>query len=136
MSQSDYVKYRRVTRELKEMNTPADISGVPSVLSYDKYIQYKEFALEKSLSQEDKYDYDRLLPPTARTIFGLTRLDPTNCSTFGICTNTNTRPNRHLSTTVIPVRTAPLALKHYKLTQPSKLSIQSLVYCQCPSSKV
>ena len=86
MSQSDYIKYKRVATELK--NT----KQVPAVLESQDYIGYKEYSMENKITNT-KTLYNQLIPPGKKIIFDMEK-KVTNCPAFIICNNTNKRPNR------------------------------------------
>jgi hypothetical protein len=56
MAQSDYLKYKRVTTELK-----INGSKLSPVLDAQDYVNYKEYALEKSIVN-NKTIYNRITP--------------------------------------------------------------------------
>ena len=85
MSQSDYLKYKRVSRELKT-------NKLSPVFNDQDYVSYKEYALENTVSNS-KLTYNRLIPPNTIRIMDMEK-KPTNCPTFKICTQTHERTNR------------------------------------------
>jgi len=86
MSQSDYIKYKRVATELK--NT----KEVLPVFESQDYTEYKEFSLENNITNT-KTLYNQLIPPGKKIIFDMEKTT-NSCPTFIICQNTNQRPNR------------------------------------------
>ena len=90
MSQSDYIAYKRVRRELIELrDTP---KKVPAVLDTGKYISYKEYSLENTiLSNSDRYD--KMIPSNVPVVFGMVK-PCASTPTFTLCRGTNQRGNR------------------------------------------
>ncbi len=88
MSQSDYIKYKRVATQLKRQSTMAP------VLTQDNYVQFKEFSLENSIISNNVLYYDRYIPPNIPIVFGVVKEKASACSEFALCTNTDERPNR------------------------------------------
>lgn len=80
MSQCDYIKYKRVANELK--NQAASMSPA-------QYTQYKEFTLENTIVNT-KQTNNQLALSGRHPIFGMEK-KVTNCPTFTICKNTNSR---------------------------------------------
>jgi hypothetical protein len=106
MSQSDYIKYKKISRELKNLN------DYPSVLATGDYTRFLEYS-SHNLYSNPKPSYNMLTQNTNKIIFGMEK-NTTNCpSTFTICGNTNSRENRILSKrsflTKLPLR--PLTSK-------------------------
>lgn len=87
MAQSDYLKYKRVTTQLK-----INGSNFASVLNAQDYVNYKEYALEKSIVN-NKTIYNRITPTGIQPIFGMDKV-VTNCPDFLVCSGTNSRPYR------------------------------------------
>lgn len=88
MSQSDYIKYKRVAQELKVQ------SKLSPILDAGKYMEYKEFSLENSITS-DSARYDKLIPIGIPVVFGMERSCASACPEFLVCRNTDSRPNRH-----------------------------------------
>jgi hypothetical protein len=89
MSQSDYLKYKRVARELKT-------NKLDPVFTQRDYLSYKEYALENINTQNTKLTYNKLTPINTQIIMGIEKKIPVipPCPTFIVCKDTNTRPNR------------------------------------------
>jgi hypothetical protein len=87
MSQSDYIQHKRVAVELKTQ------SKLPSTIESGKYTNYKEFELENTIAST-KLRYDKLLQANSVNVFGVPVINAQNCTTFTLCSGTNTRPNR------------------------------------------
>jgi hypothetical protein len=91
MSQSDYIKYKRVQRQLNEFNrTPHKI---PNVLHSSQYISYKEYALENTIVSENG-QYDKLIDQDVPIVFGMVKKCASNSPTFLLCSGTQLRGNR------------------------------------------
>lgn len=106
MSQSDYIKYKKMSTELKRMNK------LEPILESNQYISYKNYALENKI-QNTKITYNQLLLPNRTQIFNMEK-KVTDCPVFTTCLNTNLRANRKLHTQipVHPIR--PLFQKNNK----------------------
>jgi hypothetical protein len=85
MSQSDYLKYKRVSTELK-------INDQPRVFPTQEYIDYKQYSMENA-TKNTKITYNQLIPPNRKIIFNMEK-KTSSCPTFIICKSTNTRTNR------------------------------------------
>ncbi len=118
MSQSDYLKYKRVSRELKT-------NKLSPVFNDQDYVSYKEYALENTISNS-KLTYNRLIPPNTFRIMDMEK-KPTNCPTFKICTKTNERTNRVplLGSQQEPTPSRPL---NQKTTQ---ITLANSPFCEC-----
>ena len=87
MSQSDYIKYKRVSTELKDNTYPA-------VLTTDSYTGFKQYSVENTVSiSTAKLFHKRLIPPGTIRVFDMDKT-VTNCPTFPVCRNTQLRTNR------------------------------------------
>jgi len=93
MSQSDYLKYKRVSTILKVNN---NTKKQPPVFDSSDYLNNVEFSLENSVVNT-KLVLNRLTSnvgtATPIPIFGMDKVVG-NCPTFPICKNTNLRTNR------------------------------------------
>ena len=96
MSQSDYIRHKRVANELKNQ---AD--NLAPVIGAGQYIDYKAFTLENTILSS-KPNYTKLVPPSSVNIFGIQMDTPSNCPTFILCSQTNSRVNRKLSSLSYP----------------------------------
>ena len=88
MSQSDYIRYKRVATELKNQK-----NNLAPVIDSGKYIDYKGFTLENTIINNTP-DYTKLLPPSSVNVFGMQINNPSNCPPFILCSGTNYRVNR------------------------------------------
>lgn len=89
MSQSDYIRYKKIYRELKEYDSTPE--KLPVVFESGKYIAYKEFSLENTILS-NKTAYDKYIPQNIPVVFGMVK----RCSapTFELCRGTDLRGNR------------------------------------------
>jgi hypothetical protein len=109
MSQSDYIKYKKVQNELQinnksvvaKKNIPNRMNSVyfnqPSVFDSSDYDNYMEYTLENTIVNT-KPVLNRLTPAGKQVVWNMDKTVPNNCATFLLCNNTNTRPNRKLNT--------------------------------------
>ena len=114
MSQSDYIKYKRLANELSNQRKNLD-----PVIESGKYVGYKSFTLENTI-QSSKPSFTKLQPQTSVNVFGMQINNPSTC-TFQLCSNTNSRDNRKLLLGVQSV-SKPIPLKKPHKT-PDKLFI-------------
>lgn len=125
MSQSDYIKYKKVANELK------NLGECGSVLESGKYTDFKNFQLENTIL-DTNIMYSKLLPPNYVSVFGIAK-NPATCGVaqFPLCNSTNLRENR------VPMRVAkmslclnrPLALKTAKAICPMRFDVRGTEYC-------
>jgi len=128
MSQSDFLKYKRISTILNVDNKTPSVNSpnkLPAVLNAEDYVSYKEYALENSLINS-KCTPNQLQDTTVLNM----ELYPSNCPTFA-CTNTNTRPNRVLNPKIQTAKTSlPTAPLNFKTAEMLKLNtIQKTKYC-------
>jgi hypothetical protein len=86
MSQSDYIRFKNTSRQLK------DLAKLSSVLEPSTYIQFKAYNLETTVPNT-KVVYHQLNPPNKQIVFDMERV-VTNCPTFLYCRGTQARANR------------------------------------------
>ena len=91
MSQSDYIRYKRISNELK-------YDTLPPVLSNQQYIDFKQYSIENNIVSI-KPDYRLPAPFGTINIFDMNK-NVLNCPHFVTCENTNVRPNRVPMSTV------------------------------------
>jgi hypothetical protein len=93
MSQSDYLKYKRVATILKVDN---NTSKQPPVFDSSVYLNNVQFSLENT-TINTKVVYNRITGNvggvTRIPIFGMDK-NVSGCTTFPVCNNTNLRTNR------------------------------------------
>lgn len=128
MSQSDYIRHKKLSTELKEA------SKLSPVLDSQKYTAYKEYSLENTIYSE-KNVYYRFIPEGTQFVYEMIRNNAGNCTDMSFCTDTDLRHNRVLNsengTKFEPKPMRPLALKTIKSTNPEKVSIQNNINCKC-----
>jgi hypothetical protein len=88
MSQSDYIKYKRVATQLY---LDASYNQTP-VFTSQNYLDYEQFALENTV-QNWSNNYSLMTPSGEQIVFNMEKRT-TGCPAFLICKNTNRRPNR------------------------------------------
>jgi len=97
MSQSDYIKYKRVQSVLKkQQNYGNDLNPV---LSQQEYTDYKQYVIETSVINTNTLTNANLDAGSKNIIFDMIRplkFDDNNniCPNFLFCSNTQTRLNR------------------------------------------
>jgi|LauGreSBDMM110SN_4_FD.fasta_scaffold70706_2 hypothetical protein len=88
MSQSDYIKYLRVSTQLL---LDSSKNQLPVFTSKD-YLEYKEYVLENTI-KNTKIINNLLTPSGEQIIFGIER-KTNDCPSMNFCKNTNLRLNR------------------------------------------
>lgn len=89
MSQSDYIKYKKIQQILK------DQTKLEKVLKPADYNGFESYQIETTVSNT-KNRYSRLLPENRVSVMEMEKRT-TSCPTFVLCRNTQTRPNRELN---------------------------------------
>lgn len=89
MSQSDYLKYKRISTRLRVDN---DTTSQPAVFSSNVLTQNQQYSLFNSITNT-KPRYNQLIPSGKKLVFNSEK-DVTNCPTFPVCKDTNLRTNR------------------------------------------
>lgn len=95
MSQSDYIRYKRVNSEMAEMAKSP--KKMPSILESGKYISYKEYSLENTIVKHNE-EYDKLVNPNYPIVFGMVKKCIVPEQNMIFCRGTDKRPNRVLVT--------------------------------------
>ena len=104
MSQSDYIKYKRVATQLK-------IDKLSPVLSNVEYTDFKQYSIENTITNTDTL-FNELLPPNTNIIFNMQK-NISNCPTFLVCINTNSRGHRvPMGNSYFTPRPVPTYVKH------------------------
>jgi hypothetical protein len=88
MSQSDYIRYKRVANELRNQ-----AKNLAPVIESGQYIHYKSFTLENTIVS-NKTTYTKLQPSSSVNVFGMQKTYPSGCSSFQLCRGTDSRVNR------------------------------------------
>lgn len=97
MSQSDYIKYKRVSTELLIDNKITNNKLSP-VLSSQNYIDFSQYTII-NITPNDTPTFNTVNLLGTQEIFGMNKI-VSNCPTFLICNKTNTRPNRLLLSSI------------------------------------
>ena len=124
MSQGDYIKRKQVAQTLRAdgLHTP---NRFPAIFSSQDLLDYKQYQIVNNDSNT-KINYNLIRPTGKKIIFDMER-NVTNCPTFIVCRNTNTRPNRVLQTVAeCPVSNHPLTWKETK----NSIANKPLCICQ------
>lgn len=85
MSQSDYIKYKRVSNQLRNEKQPP-------VLNSQTLLDFEQYALENTIVNTVPA-LNRLVPTGRQRVFQMDKVVG-NCPTFPVCHNTNLRTNR------------------------------------------
>jgi hypothetical protein len=85
MSQSDYIKFKRVSTVLRK-------NDQPPVMETKNYVDFKEFTLVNSIPNT-KVIKNLLTLPNRQIVFDMSKM-VSNCPSFPLCENTNMRTNR------------------------------------------
>jgi len=89
MSQSDYLKYKRLSTRLRLDN---DAEKQPPVFPSTILTQNQQYAFLNS-TVDTSSRYNQLIPSEKQMIFSMEK-GTSGCPTFQVCTNTNLRTNR------------------------------------------
>lgn len=95
MSQSDYLKYKRISTIL-DINEKRN-TDLP-VFESQQYLNYKQYSLENTILNTSKL-YNRITPKNQINIFNMDKT-VTDCPSFIVCRGTHLRPNRVAMSTV------------------------------------
>ena len=124
MSQGDYIKRKQVAQTLRADGGSVQNSQ-PAVFSAHDLLMYKQYQIINNDSNTI-LNYNLLTAPGKILVFDIER-NVTNCPTFVVCRNTNTRPNRVLRTVAeCPVSIQPLSWEEKKNNMDNK----TLCICQ------
>jgi len=97
MSQSDYIQYKKTQQVLLRQKT-----NLSKVLDANDYTKFEKYTVETTVPN-NKLRYSRLIAPSTISVLEMDR-KTTNCPTFILCKNTQTRPNRVLNTGSITLK--------------------------------
>jgi hypothetical protein len=125
MSQSDYIKHKKITTELNVNKNPKTIQNVgvrekrfnvlwsqPAVFDSGDYQDYKKYSLENT-TINTKPILNRLTNNGKHVVWEMDKVVVSNCAPFIVCSGTNARPNR------IPM------MKSYSVPLPQPLTIKN-----------
>lgn len=124
MSQSDYIRHKRISNELLEQ------SKLFPVLNARQYTDYKEYSLENTIYSSN-LTYSTIIPNNTPVVFGIQYSNANTCPPFKLCSGTDARPNRipNYGTLVRPSSMLPLLGKYNPIRK--KSDITKLNYCSC-----
>jgi hypothetical protein len=91
MSQSDYIRYKRVSTTLRDLSS--NPTNFPPIISQSDYTDFTNFTMVNTVVNTN-INYNEILPTNTIKIFGIPVTNPTNCWTYPLCINTDKRPNR------------------------------------------
>ena len=95
MSQSDYLKNKRISTQLRidyMKGSVLTVTNEPPVFTSDKYLQYKQYSLMNTITSTN-LNLNRLNRLGYMRIFGIDK-KVEGCPTFAVCSNVALRPNR------------------------------------------
>jgi hypothetical protein len=129
MSQSDYIRHKRISNELIEQNK------LSHVLNARQYTDYKEYSLENTI-YSSTISYNKIIQANTPVVFGIQYNRASSCPSFVLyCGTTDTvhnpRPNRAPLTGALvrPSSMMPLFGKYDPIRK--KSDITKLKYCSC-----
>lgn len=124
MSQSDYIRHKRISNELVEQ------TKLSPVLNSGQYTDYKEYSLENTIYTRN-ISYNQIVPVNTPVVFGIQYDNASTCPSFILCSGTATRPNRVplIGPLIRPYSMMPLLGKYDPIRKKSDMS--KLNYCSC-----
>ena len=125
MSQSDYIRHKRISNELVEQGK------LMPVLNAQQYTNYKEYSLENTI-YSSTLSYNKIIPANTPVVFDIQYNNANTCPPFVLCSGTENRPNRLPLGGVPLIRPSsmkPLLGKYNPLRK--KSYITKLNYCSC-----
>jgi len=128
MSQSDYLKYKRVSTVLK---IDSNFNKLPPVFSEQDYLNYKEYTLLNTIVNTKTISND-INPVGKQIIFDMVKTVG-NCPRFIDCSGTNLRSNRvPISTVYFTPTPQPLTIKQTK----HGLNLKNACNCKFVSANI
>ena len=137
MSQSDYIRHKRISYELSNQRK------LPSILNSGQYVSYKEYSLENTI-QNTNIEYNQLVPPNTQLVFGIEYHNALACPQFPLCEDTDKRLNRKTSVGALAENgpyvhaSRPLTKKqvaatpsYNRVNTPSYTKLMNMYYCKC-----
>jgi len=126
MSQSDYIRYKKTSIQLKEVrkidpnlaykttpfNQLVGVRKMDPILTSQDYITFKQYTLESTVINTSP-TFNKLALPGQRIVFGMER-KISNCpiASFAVCNRTNLRSNRRENVVdIIFMSSVPLNIK-------------------------
>lgn len=106
MSQSDQIRYKKTSNQLKEVNK------LDAVLNSQDYICYKQYTLESNIANT-KPVLNQLTLAGKTILFGMEKkVSKCPINNFAMCNKTNQRPNRVLLAIDLSGNMAPKVNQH------------------------
>lgn len=128
MSQSDYIRHKRLSTELKE------VDKLNNILHSQQYSDYKEYSMVNKITSK-KDVYYKYIPNGTQFVYDMEIRNASNCIDMAFCKDTDIRENRVANviggTRYQPKPSRPIALKMIKMTSPEKVSITNNKNCKC-----
>jgi len=139
MSQSDYLKYKRVSNQLRidnQIDTGMTATNQPPVFTSHNLLQYKQYTLNNTIMNTKK-TLNKLTPSTSQRVYGMDK-SVVGCPTFIACKDTQGRNNHVLSQGVFfdptkekyETRIDPVTIRTYWDNEPVNLKTD----CKCAMS--
>jgi len=129
MSQSDYIEYKRTSRQLADFNENSP--KMPVVMNMKTYVSYKKFSLENTIINT-ALSYHKIVPPNTPEVFGMLKPCASSEPTFTLCTGTDQRPNRPVpSSTFVPSFRNPAVETISKQNRMKWYTIANTKLCKC-----
>jgi len=95
MSQSDYIRYKRIATELKNDNKSSPNNKLLPVLEQGQLLKYKQFSIVNTIVNTKPIL--NMLTPTVpsgtQPVFQMNKV-VAGCATFAVCNQTQARPNK------------------------------------------
>uniref|UniRef100_A0A6C0B376 Uncharacterized protein n=1 Tax=viral metagenome TaxID=1070528 RepID=A0A6C0B376_9ZZZZ len=91
MSVSDYIKYKRVGTQLRDV-LPNSKKQAPAVFDDQMYIDFKQYTIENTIL-DSKLVENSLIPTGSNLVFNVLK-NVANCPQFPVCKGTDKRTNR------------------------------------------
>lgn len=136
MSQSDYLKYKRVSNQLRidnQIDAGMTKTNQLPVFTSQTLLNYKQYALNNTIVNTKK-TLNRLTPTTRQRVYDMDKVVG-GCPTFIVCKDTQDRNNRALSSGVYfdptkekyETRSDPVTIRTYWDSEPANLKTD----CKC-----
>jgi len=138
MSQSDYLKYKRISNQLRidnQIDTGMTSTNQLPVFTSQNLLNYKQYHLKNTITTTNK-TLNRLTPSSRQRVYGMDK-KVSGCPTFIVCKDTEGRNNRVLSKGVyfdpinetLETRNDPVTIRTYwdAIPEPANLKTE----CKC-----
>lgn len=127
MSQSDYIKYKKISTKLAIDNKLIG-NKEPPVFEAGDYTDFMQYNLENTIINTSP-TYQYIVPSGHQIVFKMDKV-VSSCPTFTVCKNTNTRPSRvPMSASYYAPTPQPL---NWKLS--NALDKKRFIDCSCNTS--